>query len=232
MHPDPLWYKDAIFYELHIRAFYDSNGDGVGDFRGATQKLDYLQDLGITCIWLLPFYQSPLKDDGYDVADYYQVHPAYGTLQDFCSFISAAHSRGIRVIADLVLNHTSDQHPWFHEARSSPASPKRDYYVWSDDPSQYSGARVIFTDTEASNWAWDRVAMSHYWHRFFSNQPDLNYRNPRVRQAMLEVVSFWLNLGLDGLRCDAVPYLFEREGTTSENLPETHEYLRELRAHV
>jgi maltose alpha-D-glucosyltransferase / alpha-amylase len=226
---DTLWYKDAIFYELHVRAFADGNGDGIGDFRGATAKLDYLRQLGITCIWLLPFYQSPLKDDGYDIADYYRVHPAYGTLQDFCDFVLAARRRGIRVIADLVLNHTSDQHPWFLEARSSPLSPKRDYYVWSDSDQKYRDARVIFHTAERSNWTYDPVAGAFYWHRFFHHQPDLNYENPEVRREMLEVMRFWLDLGLDGFRCDAVPHLFEREGTSCENLPETHAYVRELR---
>ncbi len=226
------WYKDAVFYEVPVRSFYDSNADGVGDFPGLTEKLDYIRDLGADCIWLLPMYPSPLKDDGYDISDFCGIRPEYGTLDDFRAFLDAAHDRGLRVIADLVMNHTSDQHPWFQEARRSPTSSKRDYYVWSDDPARYAGARIIFTDAETSNWTWDRTAGSHYWHRFFSHQPDLNYQNPAVRQAMLDVVSFWLGMGLDGFRCDAVPYLFEREGTTSENLPETHEYLKELRAHV
>lgn len=232
MHPDPLWYKDAIFYELHVRTFYDSNGDGVGDFPGATQKLDYLQDLGITCVWLLPFYQSPLKDDGYDVADYFHVHPAYGTLQDFRTFVAAAHNRGIRVIADLVLNHTSDQHLWFREARSSPASPKRDYYVWSDSDQKYKDARIIFHQSERSNWTYDPVARAYYWHRFFSHQPDLNYDNPEVQREMLAIMRFWLDHGLDGFRCDAVPHLFERDGTSCENLPETHAYIKALRQEI
>src|SRR6266540_3761464 len=226
------WYKDAIFYEVPVRSFYDSNADGLGDFPGITEKLDYIQQLGADCIWLLPFFPSPLKDDGYDISDFCGVKSDYGTLDDFRRFLDAAHARGIRVVTDLVMNHTSDQHPWYQEARRSPSSPKRDYYVWSDDPERYAGTRIIFTDTETSNWAWDPVAGTHYWHRFFSHQPDLNYDNPKVQQAMFDVVSFWLDLGLDGFRCDAVPYLFEREGTSCENLPETHEYLQRLRAHV
>ncbi len=223
------WYKDAIFYEVYVRGFYDSSGDGVGDFRGLTAKLDYLEWLGITCIWLLPFYESPLRDGGYDISDYYAVLPDYGTITDFKRFLIAAHDRGIRVIADLVINHTSDQHPWFQSSRSSPDSSKRDWYVWSDSNQKYSQARIIFTDTERSNWAWDEQAEAFYWHRFFSHQPDLNYDNPEVRQAMLDVVSFWLELGIDGFRVDAVPYLFEREDTNCENLPETHEFLKILR---
>jgi maltose alpha-D-glucosyltransferase/alpha-amylase len=226
------WYKDAIFYEVPVRSFFDSNADGVGDFRGLTEKLDYIRSLGVDCIWLLPMYPSPLKDDGYDISDFFGIRSDYGTLDDFKEFVRAAHDSGIRVIADLVLNHTSDQHPWFQEARRSPDSPMRSYYVWSADPERYAGTRIIFNDTEVSNWAWDPVAGSHYWHRFFSHQPDLNYSSPAVRQAILEVVSYWLDMGLDGFRCDAVPYLFEREGTNCENLPETHEYLKELRAHV
>jgi len=232
MQTEALWYKDAIFYELHVRAFCDSNADGIGDFAGATQKLDYLHDLGITCIWLLPFYPSPLRDDGYDVSDYCQVHPDYGTLEDCRAFIAAAHQRNIRVIVDLVVNHTSDQHPWFQEARSSPHSPKRDYYVWSDTPEKYREARVIFKDFESSNWTWDATAGAYYWHRFFHHQPDLNYDNPQVRREMLNVVRFWLELGVDGFRCDAAPHLFEREGTNCENLPETHAYFQELRHEI
>jgi maltose alpha-D-glucosyltransferase/alpha-amylase len=215
-----------------VRGFYDSNADGIGDFRGLTEKLDYLQWLGINCIWLLPMYASPLKDGGYDIANYYVMLPEYGTVEDFKTFLAAAHARGIRVIADLVVNHTSDQHPWFQEARRSPPSPKRDWYVWSDTPERYAGARIIFTDTEHSNWTWDEEAQAFYWHRFFSHQPDLNYDNPEVQQAMLDVVSFWMKLGLDGFRVDAVPYLFEREGTNCENLPETHAFLKRLRAYV
>ena len=223
------WYKDAIFYEVYVRGFYDSSGDGVGDFRGLTAKLDYLQWLGITCIWLLPFYESPQRDGGYDISDYYAVLQEYGTIADFKRFLDAAHDKGIRVIADLVINHTSDQHPWFQDARSSPSSAKRDWYVWSDSDQKYSQARIIFTDTERSNWTWDEQAGAFYWHRFFSHQPDLNYNNPEVRQAILDVVSFWLDLGIDGFRVDAVPYLFEREETNCENLPETHEFLKTLR---
>jgi len=224
-----LWYKDAIFYELSIRAFCDSNADGIGDFRGATQKLDYLHDLGVTCIWLLPFYPSPLKDDGYDIADYYGVHADYGTVADCRAFLIAAHERGIRVIADLVLNHTSDQHPWFRAACASPISPKRDYYVWSETAEKYQGVRVIFRDFETSNWTWHPEAKAYYWHRFYRHQPDLNYDNPHVRQEMLQIARFWLDLGMDGFRCDAVPHLFEREGTSCEGLPETHAYFKELR---
>jgi maltose alpha-D-glucosyltransferase/alpha-amylase len=227
-----LWYKDAIFYELHVKAFQDSNGDGVGDFGGLIERLDYIRNLGVTCLWLLPFFPSPLRDDGYDIADFYAVAPAYGTMADFEAFLHEAHRRGLRVIVDLVLNHTSDQHPWFQEARQSPTSPKRDYYVWSPDDRRYRDARVIFKDTERSNWTWDPVAGAYYWHRFFGHQPDLNYDNPTVQQAMLDVVSFWLDKGLDGFRCDAVPYLFEREGTSCENLPETHAFLRRVRAAV
>jgi maltose alpha-D-glucosyltransferase / alpha-amylase len=226
------WYKDAIFYEVYVRGFYDSNGDGTGDFRGLTAKLDYLQWLGITCIWLLPFYESPQRDGGYDISDYHAVLPDYGTLADFQEFLTAAHAKGIRVIADLVINHTSDRHPWFREARSSPLSPKRDWYVWSDSDQKYSQARIIFSDTERSNWTWDEQAEAFYWHRFFSHQPDLNYDNPEVRQAMLDVVSYWLDLGIDGFRVDAAPYLFEREETNCENLPETHEFLKTLRRFV
>ncbi|MBI2941033.1 MAG: maltose alpha-D-glucosyltransferase [Chloroflexi bacterium] len=229
---DRLWYKDAVIYEVPVRSFYDANADGIGDFRGLQEKLDYVKDLGVDCIWLLPFYQSPLKDDGYDISDFYRVHPDYGTVEDFRAFVNAAHGVGIRVLADLVLNHTSDQHAWFQEARRLPDSPRRGYYVWSDDPERYREARIIFVDTENSNWAWDPVARQHYWHRFFSHQPDLNYDNPAVRQAILDVVSFWMDMGLDGFRCDAVPYLYEREGTNCENLPETHTFLRELRRTV
>ncbi len=229
---DNDWYKDAIIYELHVKAFYDSDGNGVGDFRGLTEKLDYLQDLGINCIWLLPFYQSPLRDDGYDIADYYTIHPNYGTVADFEAFLGEAHMRGIRVLADLVLNHTSDQNAWFQEARLSPDSPKRDYYVWSDTDKKYEDVRIIFIDTERSNWTWDPEAKQYFWHRFFSHQPDLNYDNPEVRAEMLKVLSFWLDKGLDGFRCDAVPYLFEREGTNGENLPETHAYAKEVRKYI
>ena len=230
---DPLWYKDAIIYELHVRAFCDSNGDGIGDFRGLMEKLDYLQDLGVTVIWLLPFYPSPLKDDGYDISDYFNIHPDYGSLKDFREFLREAHRRGLRVITELVLNHTSDQHEWFQRSRRSrPGSAWRDFYVWSDAPTKYGEARIIFKDFESSNWAWDPVAKAYYWHRFYSHQPDLNFDHPQVRKMMLRVLDFWLDLGVDGLRLDAIPYLFEREGTNCENLPETYAYLRELRAHL
>ncbi len=226
------WYKDAVIYELHVKAFSDSNGDGIGDFVGLTQKLDYLHELGVDCVWLLPFFNSPLRDDGYDVADFYEVRPSYGTVNDFKAFVDAAHSRGIRVLTDLVLNHTSDQHRWFQEARASKDPARRDYYVWSDTQERYKDARIIFTDTETSNWTWDPVAEQYFWHRFFSHQPDLNYDHAPVRAAMLEVMRYWLDMGIDGFRCDAVPYLYEREGTNCENLPETHEYLKEVRRFV
>jgi maltose alpha-D-glucosyltransferase/alpha-amylase len=230
---DPLWYKDAIIYEVPVRAFYDSNGDGIGDFRGLAAKLDYLVDLGVTAVWLLPFYPSPLKDDGYDIADYTDVHPAYGTLADVRHFIREAHRRGLRVITELVCNHTSDQHPWFQRARRArPGSVWRNFYVWSDTPDRYREARIIFKDFETSNWTWDPVAQAYYWHRFYSHQPDLNYDNPHVRRAIFRVMDFWLNMGVDGLRLDAVPYLYEREGTNCENLPETHAFLKELRRHI
>jgi maltose alpha-D-glucosyltransferase/alpha-amylase len=227
------WYKDAIIYEVHVRAFFDSVGDGHGNFTGLTQKLDYLQDLGITVIWLLPFYPSPLKDDGYDIADYTNIHPQFGKLEDFRNFLEAAHERGLRVITELVLNHTSDQHPWFQRARRArPGSPERDFYVWSDSPEKYQDVRVIFQDFEPSNWSWDPLAKAYYWHRFYSHQPDLNFDNPAVWEAIMPVVDFWLELGVDGMRLDAVPYLYEREGTTCENLPETHQFLKALRRHV
>jgi maltose alpha-D-glucosyltransferase/alpha-amylase len=230
---DPLWYKDAVIYELHVRSFHDQDGDGIGDFAGLVAKLDYLQDLGITAIWLLPFYPSPLKDDGYDIAEYTQVHPSYGTLRDFKHFLAEAHARGLRVITELVLNHTSDQHPWFQRARRAPRGSRwRDFYVWSDSDQRYKDARVIFQDFEPSNWTWDPVAGAHFWHRFYHHQPDLNFENPAVHRALLRVVDFWFDLGVDGLRLDAVPYLYEREGTNCENLPETHGFLKELRAHV
>src|SRR5437867_3159810 len=228
-----LWYKDAIIYEVHVRAFHDSSADGIGDFRGLIKKLDYLQDLGVTALWLLPFYPSPLRDDGYDIAGYKQIHPQYGTLRDFRQFLREAHRRGLRVITELVLNHTSDQHSWFQRARRAPpGSTERDFYVWSDTPDRYRDARVIFKDFESSNWAWDPVAQAYYWHRFYSHQPDLNFDNPEVRRAMFDVVDFWLEMGVDGMRLDAVPYLFEREGTNCENLPETFAFLRDLRTHV
>jgi maltose alpha-D-glucosyltransferase/alpha-amylase len=229
---DPLWYKDAIIYQLHVKAFMDSTGDGVGDFDGLTQRLDYIADLGVTAIWLLPFYPSPLRDDGYDIADYGAVHPDYGSLADFRRFVREAHRRGLRVITELVVNHTSDQHPWFIEARPSRHSPKRDWYVWSDTDQRYTDARIIFTDTETSNWAWDNDSQQYYWHRFFSHQPDLNYDNPQVVRAILRVMRLWLDMGVDGLRLDAVPYLVERDGTTCENLTETHSVLQRLRAAV
>ena len=226
---DNLWYKDAVIYQLHVRTFCDSNGDGIGDFVGLTQRLPYLQELGITAIWLLPFYPSPLRDDGYDIADYTSVHSSYGSLQDFQEFLTAAHSRGIRVIIELVVNHTSDQHPWFKEARSSRDNPKRDWYVWSDTDTRYQGVPIVFVDTETSNWAWDPISKSYYWHRFFSHQPDLNFDNPEVFETVWEVMKFWLNLGVDGFRLDAVAFLVEREGTLCENLPETHAIIREIR---
>jgi maltose alpha-D-glucosyltransferase/alpha-amylase len=229
---DGLWYKDAIIYQVHVRAFYDSTGDGNGDFRGLAQRLDYLQDLGINAIWLMPFFPSPLRDDGYDISDYRSVNPTYGTLDDFKVFLDAAHQHGIRVIIEMVLNHTSDQHPWFQESRSSRDNPRRDWYVWSDTDTKYKGTRIIFLDTELSNWAWDPVSKQYYWHRFFSHQPDLNYDNPQVREEMWDVMRFWLNMGVDGFRLDAVPYLVEREGTNCENLSETHSVLKELRARL
>lgn len=230
---EPTWYKDAIIYEIHVRAFYDSVTDGIGDFGGLTQKLDYLEDLGVTALWLLPFCPSPLRDDGYDISNYNDVNPSYGTLRDFHRFLKEAHRRGLRVITELVLNHTSDQHEWFQRSRrAAPGSRWRNYYVWSDTPEKYTEARIIFKDFEASNWSWDPVAKSYYWHRFYSHQPDLNWDNPEVKQAMLAAMDFWFDMGVDGLRLDAVPYLFEREGTNCENLPETHAALREVRAHV
>ena len=230
---DSLWYKNAILYELHVRAFFDGNGDGIGDFKGLRQKLGYLQDLGVNALWLLPFYSSPLKDDGYDIADYRNIHPSYGTLADFKAFLREAHRRGLRVITELVVNHTSDQHPWFQKARrAKPGSPARDFYVWSETPDRYRDARIIFKDFEKSNWTWDPVAKQYYWHRFYSHQPDLNYDNPEVRRAVLDVADFWLEMGVDGMRLDAVPYLVEREGTSCENLAESHAFLKELRRHV
>ncbi len=229
---DELWFKDAIFYEAPVKSFADSNGDGIGDFRGMIDKLDHIRDLGVDCIWLLPMYPSPGNDDGYDISDFLSIHLDHGTVDDFRDFLDAAHGKGLRVVADLVMNHTSDQHPWFQEARANPDSPKHDYYVWSDDADKYREARIIFTDTEVSNWSYDLVAKKLYWHRFFSHQPDLNYDNPEVWREMLDVTRFWLDLGLDGFRCDAVPYLYEREGTNCENLPETHGFLKALRRMV
>jgi maltose alpha-D-glucosyltransferase/alpha-amylase len=230
--PDTLWYKDAVIYQLHVRTYCDSNGDGIGDFPGLIQKLDYLQELGVNAIWLLPFFPSPLRDDGYDISDYTAVHPSYGQLEDFKAFLAAAHDRGMRIIIELVLNHTSDQHSWFQESRSSRENSKRDWYVWRETDDHYKGVRIIFLDTERSNWAWDPLSKSYYWHRFFSHQPDLNYDNPAVFEAMWGVMKFWLDIGVDGFRLDAVPYLVERESTSCENLPETHAIIRELRRRV
>ncbi len=230
---DPLWYKDAVIYELHVKAFFDSNGDGIGDFPGLTCRLDYLRDLGVNTLWLLPFYPSPMRDDGYDISDYHNVHPSYGTRRDFRNFVRAAHERGLRIITELVINHTSDQHPWFQAARRAPPdSPKRNFYVWSDSDEKFSGTPIIFSDTEKSNWAWDEVAQAYYWHRFFSHQPDLNHNNPHVVKAMTRVMRFWLDQEVDGLRLDAVPYLCVREGTSNENLPETHAVIRQMRAEI
>ncbi|MDH4335101.1 MAG: alpha-amylase family glycosyl hydrolase, partial [Chloroflexota bacterium] len=217
-------------YQLHVKAFADSSNDGIGDFEGLTQRLDYIARLGVTAVWLLPFYPSPLRDDGYDIADFTDVHPDYGTRRQFRTFVREAHKRGLRVITELVVNHTSDQHPWFIESRSSRDNPQRDWYVWSDDDHRYSDTRIIFTDTETSNWAWDQGSQQYYWHRFFSHQPDLNYDNPQVVKAITRVMQFWLDMGVDGLRLDAVPYLVERDRTSSENLPETHAVLKTLRA--
>jgi maltose alpha-D-glucosyltransferase/alpha-amylase len=230
---DPLWYKHAVIYELPVKSFFDSNADGVGDFAGLTEKLDYLEALGVTCLWLLPFFPSPLRDDGYDIADYRGVHPTYGTLDDFTRFLQAAHARSLRVVIELVLNHTSDQHPWFQRARQAPAgSVERDYYVWNETDRAYRDARVLFPDSERSNWTWDPVAHAFYWHRFFHHQPDLNYRNPAVVQEMLDVMDSWLALGVDGFRLDAVSYLAEREGTACENLPDTHAVIKAIRRHI
>jgi maltose alpha-D-glucosyltransferase/alpha-amylase len=227
-----LWYKDAVFYELSLRSFMDSNGDGYGDLRGLMEKLDYLQTLGVNCLWLMPIYPSPLVDDGYDIADYYDIDKTYGNLDDLKSLIEAVHVRGLRIIMDLVMNHTSDEHPWFKASRSDLKSPYREYYVWSDTDQKYKGTRIIFLDTEPSNWTWDEKTEEYYWHRFYSSQPDLNYDNPKVQEEMFKIARFWLDLGIDGFRADAVPYLFEREGTNCENLPETHAYLKKLRAFI
>ncbi|MBV9404761.1 MAG: maltose alpha-D-glucosyltransferase, partial [Acidobacteriaceae bacterium] len=230
---DPLWYKDAVIYELHVRAFYDSNADGMGDFRGLAEKLDYLEDLGVTAIWLLPFFPSPWRDDGYDISDFRSVHPAYGTLRDFQTFLREAHRRGLRVITELVVNHTSDQHEWFQKSRrAQPGSNWRDFYVWSDTPDKYAGTRIIFKDFEPSNWSWDPVAKAYYWHRFYSHQPDLNFDSPLVRRTVMRTLDFWAQMGVDGFRLDAIPYLYEREGTSCENLSETHSFLKELREHL
>jgi maltose alpha-D-glucosyltransferase/alpha-amylase len=230
---DPLWYKDAVIYETHVKAFYDRNDDGIGDVRGLVEKLDYLQDLGVNCLWLLPFFPSPLRDDGYDIADYANVHPDYGTIEDVRELVEAAHRRGIRILIELVVNHTSDQHPWFQRARRAPpGSFERSFYVWSDTDEKYKDARIIFTDTEKSNWTWDPEAKAYFWHRFFSHQPDLNFENPTVRQELRNVLRFWAELGVDGFRLDAVPYLVEQDGTNCENLPGTHVVIKELRAFV
>ena len=230
-HVDALWYKEAVIYQMHVKAFYDANGDGIGDFAGLTQRLDYIQELGVNTIWLLPFYPSPLRDDGYDIADYCNVHPDYGTLDDFRIFVAESHRRGLKVITELVINHSSDQHPWFQAARRAPpGSPEREFYVWSDDDKKFAGTRIIFTDTETSNWAWDPVAKQYYWHRFFSHQPDLNHNNPAVVDAVIDVMRFWMDMGVDGMRLDAIPYLCVREGTNNENLPETHQVLKRMRA--
>ncbi len=223
------WFQEAVFYELNIRAFADADGDGNGDFRGAIPKLDHIKSLGVDCIWIMPMYPSPLKDDGYDVADYYDIHPDYGTLNDFKAFLAEAHAHGLRVIIDLVMNHTSSDHPWFQEARKDPDSPYRDYYVWSDTDEKYQDARIIFLDTEPSNWTYDEVAQQYFWHRFYSHQPDLNFDNPAVHEEIFAIIRFWMDMGIDGFRADAIPYLYEREGTNCENLPETHAFLKKVR---
>ena len=230
---EALWYKDAVIYQMHVKAFFDSNDDGLGDFPGLIEKLDYVRDLGVNTIWLLPFYPSPMKDDGYDVSDYHNVHPQYGTRSDLRTLMREAHRRGLRVITELVVNHTSDQHPWFQAARRAPpGSSKRDFYVWSDSGQKYDKTRIIFTDTETSNWTWDPIAKAFYWHRFFSHQPDLNFDNPKVLKAVVRVMRFWFDMGVDGFRLDAIPYLIERDGTSNENLPETHAVIRQIRAQV
>lgn len=232
MTDNEFWYKDAVFYEVNVRAFYDSNADGHGDIPGLIQKLEHFQELGVDCLWLQPMYPSPLKDDGYDISDFYGLLPQYGTVDDLKRLLERAHQLGIRVIMDLVMNHTSDQHPWFQAARADRNSPYRDYYVWSDSDQKYSGARIIFLDTESSNWTWDEMAGQYYWHRFYASQPDLNYDSPAVQAEMLKIIQFWLELGIDGFRADAIPYLFEREGTNCENLPETHAYLKKVRQFI
>ena len=225
---DPLWYKDAVIYEIHVKSFYDSNNDGIGDINGLIQKLDYLENLGITALWLLPFYPSPLRDDGYDISDYFDIHPDYGTLRDFKKLLKEAHNRGIRIITELVINHTSDQHKWFQKARETKAgSIWRDFYVWSDTTNKYNDSRIIFKDFETSNWTWDPAVEAYYWHRFYSFQPDLNYDNPKVQEEIFKVMDYWFEMGVDGMRLDAIPYLYEREGTNCENLKETHEFLKE-----
>ncbi len=230
---DPLWYKDAVIYQLHIKSFFDANNDGIGDFAGLISKLDYIAELGVNTLWLLPFYPSPRRDDGYDIAEYKAVHPDYGSMADARRFIAEAHKRGLRVITELVINHTSDQHPWFQRARHAKRGSKaRDFYVWSDDEQKYDGTRIIFLDTEKSNWTWDPVAGQYFWHRFYSHQPDLNFDNPQVLNAVIKVMRFWLDLGVDGLRLDAIPYLIERDGTNNENLPETHTVLKAIRAEI
>src|SRR3984893_7821562 len=227
------WYKDAIIYQLHVKAFADSNGDGIGDFNGLTERLDYLQELGVTALWLLPFYPTPGRDDAYDIADYRNINPDFGTMRDFRRFMTEAKKRGLKIITELVINHTSDQHPWFQRARTSrPGTDARNWYVWSDTDDRYRGTRIIFTDTEKSNWSWDPVAGAYYWHRFFSHQPDLNFANPRVIAAITQVMRRWLDFGVDGFRLDAIPYLCEREGTNNENLPETHAVIKQLRAEL
>ncbi|MCB9419481.1 MAG: maltose alpha-D-glucosyltransferase [Ardenticatenaceae bacterium] len=226
------WYNESVFYELYIRAYKDSNGDGHGDFRGAMEKLDHIKSLGVDCIWVMPHYPSPLLDDGYDISDYMGVHSDYGTLDDFKDFLDAAHARGLKVITDMVMNHTSDQHPWFQAARQDKNSPYRDYYVWSDTGTEYADARIIFLDTEPSNWTYDKVAGQYFWHRFYRSQPDLNYDNPQVHEEMFKAMRFWLDMGIDGFRVDAIPYLYEREGTNCENLPETHKFLKKMRRMV
>lgn len=228
---DPQWYKDAVIYQTHIKAFADSNADGIGDFEGLISKLDYIAELGVSAIWLLPFYPSPLRDDGYDISDYRTVNPAYGTMRDVRRLVQEAHKRNLRVITELVINHTSDQHPWFQKSRAAkPGSKWRDYYVWSDSDQKYKDTRIIFLDTEKSNWTWDPVAGAYYWHRFYSHQPDLNFDNPRVMEEVLALLRYWLDMGIDGLRLDAIPYLIERDGTNCENLPETHDVLKRIRA--
>ncbi|HMP53574.1 MAG TPA: alpha-amylase family glycosyl hydrolase, partial [Candidatus Melainabacteria bacterium] len=230
---DSLWYKDAIIYQMHVKTFYDANDDGYGDFSGLIEKLDYVKNLGVDCIWLLPFFPSPLRDDGFDVADYQSVNPLYGTINDAERFLQEARKRDLKVITEFVVNHTSDQHPWFQRARSAPAgSPERNFYVWSDAEDLYKDARIIFIDTETSNWTWDPVAKQYFWHRFFSHQPDLNFDNPEVLKAVLEVMHFWLKRGVDGLRLDAIPYLVERDGTNCENLSETHTVIKQIRKNL